>query len=132
MREQILHQWKKQGMTKEDIGLIMDVDEIPTREILRAAQICTLQGNNWSTNPTTQKCRSPILRLSIPMFEGSPKCMHKSPMSEMVFRQFINPSMVIGACIEGIGDSNLYPDIPRSVTWTLKNEENRKEKKTNW
>jgi hypothetical protein len=50
MRERILEKWKELGMTKEDIGIILDVDEIPSREFLRAAQICDPPDNNWRTD----------------------------------------------------------------------------------
>jgi len=93
------------GMTREDIGLIMDVDEIPSREILRAAQICELTNNGWSTSITAQKCESPMMRLSTRMFEASPKCIHK--------KKFHFTAMVIGACIEGIGFSNKHPPVVR-------------------
>jgi hypothetical protein len=122
MRERILEKWKELGMTKEDIGIILDVDEIPSREFLRAAQICDPPDNNWRTDDK-QTCRAPLVRMSIPMFEGSPKCLHKNIKNqdfineaggnEGMITRFVSSAMVIGACIDGIGDIDKYPIIPR-------------------
>ena len=98
MRNAILQQWKELGMTRDDVGIIMDVDEIPSRHTLRALQICHVQNDSWDTSEK-QTCRRPLIRLSVPMFEGSPKCLQK---------RFLNPTLVIGACIEGIGDGKRH------------------------
>jgi len=111
MRSVILDKWKELGMTREDIGLIIDMDEIPSREFLRAAQICEFADNAWDTD-ASQTCRVPLVRMGMPMFEGSPKCIHKGKRLP-IFR-FVSATMVIGACIEGIGDSNRHPAVPRN------------------
>jgi hypothetical protein len=116
MRERILENWKELGMTKEDIGIILDVDEIPSRDFLRAVQICDPPDNNWRTDGK-QTCRAPLVRMSIPMFEGSPKCLHRGTRKkvggDLMITRFTSSAMVIGACIEGIGDGGKYPTIPR-------------------
>ena len=107
MREEILRQWKKLGMHRDDVGFILDPDEVPSKDFLQAIKFCDgtdARGDVWwNTNPTTQRCRSPMVKMSFPMFEGSPICLigneHKTP-----FRWF-RPSFVLGACIEGIADS---------------------------
>jgi hypothetical protein len=119
MREMILQKWKERGMTRDDIGIIFDVDEIPSRDFLRAAQICDPPDDNWRTTPD-QTCRAPMIRMTYPMMEGSPKCIHKAqgpkipkePQSQ--FLPFLSSSMVIGACIKGIGDSEKHPPAPRT------------------
>jgi len=129
MRQKVLETWKKLGMTREDIGLMLDVDEIPSREFLKAAQICLpadeklIQNNKFAVDWRTddkQTCYSPLLRLSLTMFEGSPKCIHKEEGKEVgpryknkIFKRFISTSMIIGACIEGIGNSTRHIKIPR-------------------
>ena len=110
MREVILKKWKELGMTRDDIGLIMDIDEIVSRDFLRAAQICEIPDERWST-AVTQTCRSPLLKIFVPTFEGSPKCVHKGLGGNL--KRFAHPDMVIGACIEGIGDSSRHPPAPR-------------------
>ena len=120
MRQMMLQKWKERGMTRDDIGIIFDVDEIPSRDLLRAAQICDPKNNIWRTTPD-QTCRSPLIRLSYPMMEGSPKCVHKSPgktegpetPAKKLFKRFVSSSMVIGACVQGIGDSEKHPLAPR-------------------
>ena len=113
MRQEILHRWKKLGMRQDDIGLIFDVDEIPSREFLRATQMCDLVGGTWDTG-NNQTCRAPLLRFAVPMFEGSPKCIHKGAAGADPFKRFNSPSMVIGRCIEGIGDDEMHPTVPRT------------------
>ena len=76
MQERILEKWKELGMTKEDIGIIFDLVEIPLRDFLLAAQLCEVPNNNWRTDKT-QPCQAPLVRMSTPMFEGLPKCIHK-------------------------------------------------------
>mmetsp|Transcript_37639 Transcript_37639/g.90765 ORF Transcript_37639/g.90765 Transcript_37639/m.90765 type:complete len:555 (-) Transcript_37639:42-1706(-) len=120
MREMILQKWKERGMTRDDIGIILDVDEIPSHDILRAAQICDPPDNNWRTTPD-QTCRSPMIRLSYPMMEGSPKCVYKAPgktegpetPTKKLFKRFVSSAMVIGACVQGVGDSEKHPLAPR-------------------
>jgi len=110
MRESIIAAWKKLGMTRDDIGLIIDMDEVTSRDFLRAAQMCNIPGNGWNSGPD-QTCRDPLLRMSFPMAEGSPKCIHKG--NNVQFKRFTSAAMVIGACIEGIGDSTKHPPVPR-------------------
>jgi hypothetical protein len=118
MRGRILEKWKELGMTKEDIGIILDVDEIPSRDFLRAVQICDPPNNIWRTDEK-QTCRAPLVRMSIPMLEGSPKCLHRGGKTkkkvgdDLMISRFNSAAMVIGACIEGIGDRDKYPIIPR-------------------
>eukprot|EP00553_Chaetoceros_curvisetus_P005922 CAMPEP_0204618206 /NCGR_PEP_ID=MMETSP0717-20131115/4938_1 /ASSEMBLY_ACC=CAM_ASM_000666 /TAXON_ID=230516 /ORGANISM="Chaetoceros curvisetus" /LENGTH=463 /DNA_ID=CAMNT_0051631897 /DNA_START=24 /DNA_END=1415 /DNA_ORIENTATION=+ len=117
MRGAVLKKWKELGMTREDIGLIMDVDEIVSRDFLRAAQICELMDekermNFWDTSDR-QTCRDPLVRLNVPMMEGSPKCIYKGK-GQLKFKRFSSLSMVIGACIEGIGDAQRHPPTKRS------------------
>jgi len=112
MRDAILQKWKELGMTRDDVGLIMDVDEIPSRKVLRALQICDIFGHHWDSS-FQQTCRSPLIRLSVPMFEGSPKCIHQGN-DGVQFGRFLQPAFVIGACIQGIGDSKSHPVAQRT------------------
>jgi hypothetical protein len=98
MREQmqrglILDTWKKVGMTKDDIGVLTDADECLTRDFLRAMQICELP----HLNPETQNCHTAKLISASMVFEGSPECM-------TVTRKWMHPDLILGKCIEGIGD----------------------------
>ena len=108
-RQVILERWKKLGMRPDDVGLIMDVDEISTHDYLRAVQICHVP--IWDDHPATQNCFNPVLRSAAIFFEGAPQCIHRGRALE--FRRWTSPSMVIGNCIEGIGDAARYPSAPR-------------------
>ena len=124
MRQRILSTWKTLGMTREDIGIIFDTDEIPSRDFLRAAQICEISKNSWRTDEK-QTCRTPLVRMSFPMFEGSPNCIHSG---KQMFKRFLSTAMVIGACIEGIGDGGRHPIVPRAGKDMYGNNQGAREK----
>ena len=50
-RDGILHRWRRNGMTGEDVGVIADTDETFTRDFLRALQMCDIPhfrpGQDW-------------------------------------------------------------------------------------
>jgi len=48
------------------------------------------------------------------MFEGSPKCIHKGMKGKVDFFRWSRSSMVIGACIEGIGNTSKHLLAPRN------------------
>lgn len=126
MREMILQKWKERGMRLDDIGIIMDVDEIPSRDFLRAVQICDPPDDNWKATPD-QTCRAPMIRMGYVMIEGSPKCFVKgpgkpnSPVTKQ-FQHFVMSSAIIGACIQGIGDSEKHPLAPRMLKDSITGE----------
>ena len=47
------------------------------------------------------------------MIERSPKCVHQGP-NNVRFRRWPSPTLVIGACVEGIGDQERHPVMPRT------------------
>jgi hypothetical protein len=97
-REMILHRWKQSGMKADDIGLMMDIDEMFSRDFLRAAQICDVP----AFRPEEQDCRSPKLLSRALVFEASPECIkgdHKS---------WGHPDMIIGKCVDHIGDADKH------------------------
>ena len=95
-REIILHRWKENGMTVDDIGIIGDVDEFFSRDFLLAAMSCDIPEFRRG-----QDCRSPKLIGSTLVFEASPECRKKG-------RVWFHPDMAIGECIDTIGDSVVH------------------------
>jgi len=95
-REMIAPRWKQNGMQPDDIGVVMDTDETFTRDFLRALQICDVP----EFRPG-QDCLAPkILGASI-VFEGSPECIVKH---KLLWR----PDMVLGECIDLVGNDTLH------------------------
>ena len=95
-REMIAPRWKQNGMQPDDIGVVMDTDETFTRDFLRALQLCDVP----EFRPG-QDCLAPkILGASI-VFEGSPECIVKD---KLLWR----PDMVLGECIDLIGNDTLH------------------------
>eukprot|EP00978_Attheya_sp_CCMP212_P024813 scaffold78570_cov57-Attheya_sp.AAC.5 len=92
-RNDALHRWRKEGMRPDDLGIIMDVDEFFTRDFLRALQICDVP----EFRPD-QTCRKPKIFAKAIGFEASPECINRR-------KGFWHPDVIIGECIEGIGDS---------------------------
>ena len=95
-RNEALHRWKKEGMRPDDLGIIMDADEFYTRDFLRALQICDVPEFR-----SGQTCEKPKILAKGIGFEGSPECIDGN-------KQFWHPDVIIGECIEGIGDSTKH------------------------
>jgi Glycosyltransferase family 17 len=91
-RESILYRWKQQGMSPQDIGIVGDIDEFFSRDFLRAAQICDIP--EFKVND----CRNPKIAALSTTYESSPYCQRE--------QKWYHPDMILGSCIEGIGDSS--------------------------
>ena len=92
-RSLIIDMWRRAGMTGDDIGVLADADETPSRDFLRAMQICDVP----ELDRETQNCHTAKLISASMVFEGSPECM-------TVTRKWMHPDLILGKCIEGIGD----------------------------
>lgn len=90
-REHILKRWKMNGMTEDDIGYVADVDEVVTRDFLRALQICDVPAFDPEMD-----CKHPKIIASTAVFQGSPQCIQKG-------RRLHHPDIMIGKCIDQIG-----------------------------
>jgi hypothetical protein len=103
-REMILHRWKQSGMQADDIGLVMDLDEMFSRDFLRAAQICDVP----SFRLDEQDCRRVKLISRALVFEVSPECIRGNNL------YWGHPDMIIGKCVDQIGDADTHKP-PRRV-----------------
>jgi Glycosyltransferase family 17 len=139
-RQEILYGWKDIGMLPEDVGLLADMDEIFTRDFLRAAQTCdnidlfTYKDEN-PTNATDEKghvattfsghsCQHQYTKLIglASVFESTPECITAK-------RNWHHPDMILGHCIEGIGE---HPPAPRDRQYPLKRSKGFGEKCKEW
>ncbi|KAL7543801.1 hypothetical protein ACHAXR_013143 [Thalassiosira sp. AJA248-18] len=98
-RDLIINLWKKAGMTPDDVGVLTDADETLTRDFLRAVQTCDMP----ELNPETQNCHTAKVVASSMAFEGSPECMTTG-------KRWTHPDLILGKCIEGIGDDEFRLD----------------------
>jgi hypothetical protein len=89
----ILKTWKMNGMTEEDIGIVSDVDEVFTRDFLLAAMTCDVPHFRPG-----QDCQKPKVVASTLVMESSPECITFG-------RRWFHPDMIIGQCIETIGNA---------------------------
>lgn len=106
-RNDIVHAWKQQGMTGDDVGLLVDMDETFTRDFLRAVQQCDgIAALDYAVHHCNHKHVKLVAVTTT--FETTPECITAD-------RQGFHPDMIIGACIEGIGDSDVHPSAPREV-----------------
>ena len=71
-RELIVERWKQNGMRPDDVGIVADVDETFSRDVLRAAQVCDVP----QFRPH-QDCHLPRLTAETLIFESSPECMQR-------------------------------------------------------
>eukprot|EP00978_Attheya_sp_CCMP212_P016424 scaffold43007_cov54-Attheya_sp.AAC.7 len=95
-RELILQRWKRNGMTIHDIGIVSDLDEVISRDFLLAAMTCDIPMFRLG-----QDCRAPKVITKTMVFESSPECV----VDKKVWH---HPDMVIGECVDTIGDSNIH------------------------
>lgn len=94
-RDRIFKLWKKAGMTQDDVGILTDADETVTRDFLRAVQSCDFP----QFDAETEKCDYAKIAVASMVFEGSPECLTQS-------RKWMHPDIILGKCIEGIGDDS--------------------------
>lgn len=92
-------------MTEDDVGYIGDADETFSRDFLRAVQVCP---NVEFLDHHGHRCHLDKARMiaASRVFESFPDCISKG-------RTWHHPSMVVGACIELIGNATLHPLAPR-------------------
>ena len=104
-RDLIIQGWKQLGMQPDDIGIIADLDETFSRDFLRAIQTCSdipqFQYHNHHCHHESVKIVAKAL-----VYESSPQC-------RTVKRYWFHPDIIIGHCIEGIGDAKIHPSAPR-------------------
>ena len=86
------------GMQPEDVGVIADADETFTRDFLLAAKYCEIPA--LKTGPS-QSCKQAKIVASTLIFEGGPECIWSN-------RAWYHPDMVVGQCIDIIGDRNVH------------------------
>jgi len=101
-RDWIINRWKMNGMRPDDIGIIQDTDETFTRDFLVAAQTCDIEEFRPGQN-----CKDPKLIGDTMVFESSPSCIKR--------RNWYHPDMIIGECIELIGNNTRHPIIKRGA-----------------
>jgi Glycosyltransferase family 17 len=103
-RFDIMAGWLELGMTRDDFGIVSDIDETFSRDMLLAMQSCH---GIPALDYETHHCHHKHVRLTATtqVFEASPECI--SP------RDWTLPAAMLGHCIEGIADPDLHPPAPR-------------------
>lgn len=90
-RNTIVKIWKDAGMQPEDVALMADVDEVFSRDFLRAIQTC-----DFPELRPGQDCHKPKICPTSLSFESSPYCFKK--------KEWFHPDIISGQCVDGIGD----------------------------
>jgi cytoskeletal protein RodZ len=96
-RQAVLERWKRNGMKTDDLAFFGDTDEMFTRDFLRALQICDVP----EFRPG-QDCKAPKIMATGLIFESSPECVINNA-------KLWHPDVLIGECVDGIGDANNHP-----------------------
>jgi Glycosyltransferase family 17 len=104
-RQEILSGWKELGMQGNDIGFLADADESLTRDFVRAVQTC------HGISPfdyESHACHHASVKMlsTTRIFEASPECITRD-------RQGWHPELMIGHCLEEIGNTTHHPVAPR-------------------
>jgi len=100
-RDISLKRFIQNGMTKDDIAIFSDVDETFTRDFLLAAQICEIP-----QFVPGQTCHRPKIVSKTIIFEAAPDCITSN-------RAWFHPDMVLGECVDEIGDSSVHKPAKR-------------------
>jgi Glycosyltransferase family 17 len=93
-RSEILQGWKELGMQPDDVGILADIDETFTRDLLRALQSCDgIDVLEYSSH----YCDLERVKLyaHTRVFESTPECLAR--------KTWYHPNAMIGHCIQGIG-----------------------------
>ncbi len=97
-RELVSERWKQNGMEPDDIGILSDFDEVFSRDFLLAAQSCDVP--EFRPN---QDCHKPKIFAKTLIFESSPECI-----TDPTERTWFHPDMILGECIDKIGDPTIH------------------------
>jgi len=100
-RDVSLQRFIKNGIAKDDIAIFSDVDESFTRDFLLAAQICEIP-----QLVPGQTCYKPKIVPKSIIFEATPDCITSN-------REWFHPDMVLGECVDEIGDSSVHKPAKR-------------------
>jgi hypothetical protein len=90
-RNTIIKRWKDAGMQPDDVGIMSDMDEVFSRDFLRAVQTC-----DFPELRPDSSCHRPKIVPAALSFEMSPYCINKKP--------WFHPDIIAGQCVDGIGD----------------------------
>ena len=92
-------------MQPDDVGIVCDVDEVFIRDFLLVLQTCDIPqfcpGND---------CHVPHITGQGLKFEFTPDCSFASQFG--AGRYFPHSQVVMGECIDKVGDSDLHPPSP--------------------
>jgi hypothetical protein len=100
-RQGVLERWKRNGMRPDDIGFLSDTDETFTRDFLRAVQMCDIPEFRPGQN-----CLAPKILATTLTFESSPECVLSN-------HKLWHPDLILGECLDVIGDKTLHVDPKR-------------------
>jgi Glycosyltransferase family 17 len=104
-RRDIMQGWLDLGMTRDDVGIVADVDETFSRDFMLALQRCD---GIPALDYERHHCHYHHVRITAAaqVFESSPECI-------TAHRHWNRPNAILGHCIEGIADETLHPPAPR-------------------
>ena len=109
VREAVTDIWVKQGMTHNDVGILVDADETFTHEIMQAMKRCDVPG--WQSR-RSNRCRRPKLVSNTVIMEGYFNCVWKTESG-------FHPDAVIGHCLEALNPQVDSSNVTRSWDWTI-------------
>lgn len=110
-RNVVFSVFARQGMTIDDIAIVSDPDEIMTRDFMYALKTCRIPEFEQRPPPTHHDCMAPKVSASTIVMESTPFCLTTN-------RKWWHPDVIIGECVQGIGDIDLHPPANRTYYQT--------------
>mmetsp|Transcript_22951 Transcript_22951/g.55330 ORF Transcript_22951/g.55330 Transcript_22951/m.55330 type:complete len:215 (-) Transcript_22951:46-690(-) len=101
--------WKLNGMKKDDVAIVADVDEKFSRDYLRALQICDLD-----LFRPGQTCHESGIETSTLVNEGIPSCVSNN-------RRWLHPDAILGECVDQVGAGGNYSLVEKNVLTSTTN-----------
>ena len=106
-RNQILKEWIDMGMTKDDVAYMGNIDEMFARDFLMAIRYCEVPDFKYEIHKCVYNRVKTFGHCQV--YEVSPECVSRTKVYD-------HPDVMIGACMEGIGDPEINQLAPRDET----------------
>ena len=102
-RDYLSEMLRRVGMQQDDVAIVSDIDEVFMRDYLLAVKTCEIPEFILSNH----ECKNPKIVPKTLNFESSPDCVARY--------DWFHPDIILGACIQGVGDSIGRPQAERQL-----------------
>mmetsp|Transcript_24324 Transcript_24324/g.46308 ORF Transcript_24324/g.46308 Transcript_24324/m.46308 type:complete len:242 (-) Transcript_24324:3683-4408(-) len=106
-RNVIVEEWKDMGMTTEDVAYMSNVDGMFARDYINAIKYCETPEFKYELHRCVHNRVKTFGHNQV--YETSPECVSRTKTHD-------HPEVMIGSCLEGIGNTTMNRLAPRDDT----------------